>query len=112
MVDNIQKAKTFCLMLFISRKNTLNKRVRDSSTMATLEYQSVLERTFRAAYVKRYHKPVSEFRDLKNGNYLINSIMFTETEVKAMLHTLEEEIAAKKRSLVNRLITFLGGGTA
>jgi hypothetical protein len=70
---------------------------------------SPLEKTFRAAYQKRYGTPLREFHNLGNGRYIVNGIQIAEREIQTMLKTIEAELAKQKVSVVQRLIKFLGG---
>ncbi len=70
-----------------------------------------LENNFRTAYQKLHKVPLREFRLLDNGEIIINGIQFTAREAEITLEILENELAAKRVTLVKRLINFFGGKT-
>jgi hypothetical protein len=73
------------------------------------EQSMELEREFIHAYTQRHGAPIREFVHVDGGQYRINGIEFSETQVTLMLQTLKEELAQRNSSVVRRLIRFFGG---
>lgn len=74
-------------------------------------YDNDFERLFRTAYQKLNGKPVSQFKCLESGDFIINGIRFSAPEAQTTLDIIEQELQARayKSSLVKRLIRFFGG---
>lgn len=69
-----------------------------------------LEREFVHAYQRRHGSPIREFARVDAGQYRINGIIFSETQVNLMLDTLNQELVAQRNvGLVKRLIRYFGG---
>jgi hypothetical protein len=71
-----------------------------------------LEQDFQQAYRQHYGYPLKQMQRLQDGRYLVNGLLFSQSQLEVMLATLQKEQVKQRKPLVQRLIAFFGGRQA